>query len=443
MENNEIQTKEADIQNNDINLEQEMKELSRVEQSSNTAVPPDNSSKQENDSIFLEEVVKSYYDPNVLLTNSPELEVVDYYFKSVTDEHEDIENLLYEMIGYCLATTAKLNKAFLLKGSGRNGKSKIFRVLEKLLNNKCSHENLEALSGCKAGSRTTIKQLDGVTLNIAEDQKQPRYINNSFITRLISGEPISIEQKGDDNFELEPYATLLFSVNEVINFREVGLHITDRFIVIPFNVTFTDENGNRDINMGKNLCQPKALKIIATRAIQAFNKVLENGKFTIPDSVKKETDRYFNECNNVCEYCSAFPIKTFIFKSRYYEEYCKWCATNNMEAVSNAQFGKTVLSLGYRAERYSFGKVRNTYYAAQDFDNDDSRIIYDEFLKLSCINEELDTILDDNSYQYSYGTFNDYLCEQFYKEVKNIESEKSKNIESEKSNKVNDFFKNS
>ena len=87
-----------------------------------------------------------YYDPSVLLTNSPEEKTVNDYFKSVTCKIEDIENLLYEVIGYSLAETAKLNKLIILKGDGRNGKSKIFRVLEAVLDNKCSHEHLEQLS---------------------------------------------------------------------------------------------------------------------------------------------------------------------------------------------------------------------------------------------------------------------------------------------------------
>lgn len=145
MQNDEIQTKEADIQNNDINLEQEMKELNSEEQSSNTAVPTDEYSKKGINPIFTEEVIP-YYDPNVLLTNSPELKTVDDYYRSVTCEHKDIENLLYEVQGYSLAETAKLNKLVILKGEGRNGKSKIFRVLEAILGDKCSHEHLEQLS---------------------------------------------------------------------------------------------------------------------------------------------------------------------------------------------------------------------------------------------------------------------------------------------------------
>lgn len=145
MQSNEFQTKEADIQNNDINLEQEMKELNSEEQSSNTAVPTDEYSKKGINPIFTEEVIP-YYDPNVLLTNSPELKTVDDYYRSVTCEHKDIENLLYEVQGYSLAETAKLNKLVILKGEGRNGKSKIFRVLEAILGDKCSHEHLEQLS---------------------------------------------------------------------------------------------------------------------------------------------------------------------------------------------------------------------------------------------------------------------------------------------------------
>lgn len=121
------------------------KEIISVEQSSNTAVPTDEYSKKGVNPIFSEAVLK-YYDPNVLLTNSPELKTVDDYFKSVTCKVEDIENLLYEVIGYSLAETAKLNKLIILKGDGRNGKSKIFRVLEAVLDDKCSHEHLEQLS---------------------------------------------------------------------------------------------------------------------------------------------------------------------------------------------------------------------------------------------------------------------------------------------------------
>lgn len=122
-------------------------------------------------------------------------------------------------------------------------------------------------------------------------------------------------------------------------------------------------------------------------------------------------------------FCGTFPVKTFIFKSRYYDEYRNWCTTNNMEAVGNAQFGKTVLSLGYRAERYSFGNRRNTYYTAPEFNNDDSRIIYDEFLAYTALTEEADISYDNDRKLYLKEdkiTFADYLCKYLYYELGDV-----------------------
>lgn len=56
-----------------------------------------------------------YNDTSILETNSIELELVDYFFDSIAVGDKGIENLLYEMIGYSLAKTAKLGKAFILK----------------------------------------------------------------------------------------------------------------------------------------------------------------------------------------------------------------------------------------------------------------------------------------------------------------------------------------
>lgn len=143
-----------------------------------------------------------YNISEILIKGTNEQEIVNNYFRSVSCNNYKLELLLYEVIGYCLAKTAKLNKAFIFKGNGRNGKSKIFRILEALLGeDQCSHEHLENISGCKAGSKSTVNRLNGCTVNIAEDQKQPKYINTSLITRIISGEPIVVEQKGTETIK--------------------------------------------------------------------------------------------------------------------------------------------------------------------------------------------------------------------------------------------------
>lgn len=330
-----------------------------------------------------------YNNYGVLTTPSDELDIVNYYFDSICCQNKEIETLLYECVGSCLCRTSKLQKAFIFKGEGRNGKGVLAKIIEKLLGEKqCSHERLEQLSGSRLGSKSTIKALMGCTANIVPDQGQPRYVNTSLIKQIIAGDTISVEQKREGKIEFEPYATMIFLVNDVIDFKETGLAIKDRFIVIKFPAVFTDDNNNRNINIAEELCQPLALQIIATRAIQAFSEVLKNGKFTIPPSVEEETKKYFMESNNVAEFCELYPIKEIIIKSKYYDEYRKWCNRNNKEAVSNAIFGKRVLALGYRPERYSFGNNRHTYYASPTFKNCDSIDIYHRYLVKCCLEEE-------------------------------------------------------
>lgn len=366
------------------------------------------------------ELTVDYKDRSILEVDSPELRFVDYFFSSITCNDKGIEKLLYEVIGSCLVKTAVLSRAFILKGSGRNSKSKIFRIVESLLKDKsnCSHEHLEDLSGSKAGSKSTVKYLNHTTVNLAEDQKPIKYINNSLLSRLISGEPIVVEHKGELTSFIKPYATLLFSVNEVIDFKETGRNILDRFVVIPFNAVFTDENNNRDIHIESKLCNRKSLQIIATRALQAFNEVLQRGKYTMPDAVIEETRRYFMECNNVAKFCTELPIIDLVTKNGYFKEYCKWCELNNFDPVSDSIFGKKVLAFGYRSERYLFGGKkngnRNTYYVSSSLNSSDARAIYNEYIESIGISDETANVYSESDLMkvFNAPSFSEFLCKR-------------------------------
>lgn len=354
------------------------------------------------------ELTVPYNDYKVLTTHSKELELVNNFFSSITCNDKDVENLLYSVLGYSMCKTSVLQKAFIFKGNGRNGKSCLVKVLESILEvGQCSYESLERLSGNKAGSKSTVRFLQGCTVNISQDQRQPKYINHSILNRIIAGDTIS-EIIGKEQIVFRPYATMLFIVNDVIDFKETKICMTDRIIVIEFNATFIE---NRDINIEYSLCQPKALQIIATKAIKAFKEVLKKGKFTMPSVVEKATNRYFMDCNNVVEFCNLFPIKEYMFKDRYHKEYCKWCVSNNLEAYNNVKFGKEVLNLGYRSERFTIGKKKITCYVSQSFSNAENKSIYNRYLKENGISEETARAYDEATLVATFGipTFDDYL----------------------------------
>ena len=300
----------------------------------------------------------------IATAESDELTFVNNFFASITCNNKEIEKLLYEMIGYACTRETKFAVAFILKGQGRNGKSKIARIIEHLLvDSKCSHEHLENICGTKPGGKTTVENLEHSCCNLLEDQKNIKYVNTSLLTRIISGEPIAVKDR-----DIKPYCKMIFTVNEVINFHENGLHIKDRFIVIPFNAIFTDDNNNRDINIEEKLCQDKVLQIIAVKALEAYNEVVKIGKFSVPQIVIDETNKYFLDCNNVAQFDKEYPIESKVIKYNHYSQYKDWCESNNLETVSNTVFGKEILALGYKTGRYTIDNVRKTYYVNPNYD---------------------------------------------------------------------------
>lgn len=348
-----------------------------------------------------------YKDESILLEDSTALKTCNNFFNSITCGNKEVEQLLYEVIAYSLLKTNIFHRAIILKGQGRNGKSSYLKLIQALAGDKyCRHESLEKLSGTKAGSKSTVRVLEGATVNILEDQKQCRYINGEILSKIISGDTIS-DSKGDKEFHFRPYATMLFSVNEVIDLKETGLYVTDRFICIPFLQTYTD---NRNIITEYLLCQDEVLKIVATKAVKAFKEALRNGGFTISSIVEQETKRYFMDCNNVSEFCSLYPIKEFVIKDGYFKAYCKWCNKNNLESYNNVKFGKEVLKLGYCSDRCSFGK-KQTCYVNPNYNMSDSINIYNKYLTDNGISKEVAKHYDETTIMETFGvpSFSDYL----------------------------------
>ncbi len=69
---------------------------------------------------IMAELKQPYKDLNVLTEDTQELRDVNYFFDSICDGNKELENLLFEIIGYSLTKTAEFSCGFIFKGDGRN-----------------------------------------------------------------------------------------------------------------------------------------------------------------------------------------------------------------------------------------------------------------------------------------------------------------------------------
>jgi len=72
------------------------------------------------DKFVVTSKVYADYDVDVLTTDTASVELVNKFFNDVTCEDVELQNCLFEILGYCMLRTAKYQRAFILKGNANN-----------------------------------------------------------------------------------------------------------------------------------------------------------------------------------------------------------------------------------------------------------------------------------------------------------------------------------
>ena len=119
----------------------------------------------------------------------------------------DIRKLLEECIGYTFYRKNNIRKAFILTGAGSNGKSTFISILNNILGDK----NVSALDLKNLGDRFNKAVLFKKLANIGDDISDEFIPDPSLFKKIVSGDKIDAEHKGQDPFQFNPYVKLVFN----------------------------------------------------------------------------------------------------------------------------------------------------------------------------------------------------------------------------------------
>lgn len=304
------------------------------------------------------------------------VELVDKFFTDISCGNTEIQNLLYEIIGYCMLRTAKYQRAFILTGNANNGKSDYLYIITKLLGKYCSNKNLFQLSNLN-----NLRSLYKCTANVTDDVEDISRVDFSKIRTLISGNAkIAIQCNKENEFAFEPYATLLLGTTHILDFIGCGDEIFRRFKVIPFNAKFYKSTVDR--NMTENITSPASLGLIATRAIQAVSKLGREWEF--PATIEHETDSYFFKGNPILAFGKTHPVKRIISVDNYYRDFAVWHSNTffNETDIPKATFSKRLsYLLNMKSELHTLDGVKDNFFMSSDFNLELCKQQRDEYCK--------------------------------------------------------------
>lgn len=267
-------------------------------------------------------------------------EIVDKTLNKLACNDSSIRAVLEECIGYCFFRRNELRKSFMLLGEKKNGKSTFLEMLKNVI----GKDNCSALDLKEIGDRFRTAQIFGKLVNIGDDIDSQYIENVGTFKKVVSGNGITIENKGQDPIEIEPYCKFIFSANDIPRMKDRSGAVLDRLIFIPFNAVFSKEDPDFDPYIIDKLRTREAAEYLIRIGIAGLKRVLEKREFTVPEQSKVELQE-FNERNN--------PILLFVkelnedevvgkIANDVYLQYSEWCIDNGFQAVSNLEFGKTI-----------------------------------------------------------------------------------------------------
>lgn len=265
-------------------------------------------------------------------------EIVDHTLDKLACGDKQIRQLLEEVIGYTFYRRNELRKAFILIGDKANGKSTYLDMIKTLLGD----DNTTALDLKDLGDRFKTAELFGKLACIGDDIGDEFIPNPASFKKLTSGDRLTVEKKGQDPFDFNNYAKLLFSANNIPRIKDKSGAVITRLIIIPFNATFSSDDPDYDPYIKYKLRTSDSMEYLIQLGIQGLKRVLENQKFTTSKKVQKELEEYEENNNPILLFFKENPKIENEPTKNVYKKYSEFCISNSFQAMSNIEFSKQV-----------------------------------------------------------------------------------------------------
>lgn len=271
--------------------------------------------------------------------------------------NQELIVFIQKYVGLCL--TGEIHDSFLFcYGSGHNGKSTFFEVIQKILGNFCGDGSF--MVDVKYQNQNVLfsnVHLKGKRLvTIPEADKKSQF--TSGIKKYTGREPIIGRSLFKDQISFEREFKVMAFSNHPIKVTDETDGFWRRFCCVPFEHKF-QRDASDDYGDYKEIYLGEASGIINWMA-QGYYRYKDEG-LQIPAIVQQHSQQYRESYllpeNNVESFIKAVSENTYSFDKanqsatvsieKFYQDYVAWCANNGEKALSNVAVTQFLSELGH------------------------------------------------------------------------------------------------
>ncbi len=263
------------------------------------------------------------YDPNA------ECPHFMNFIKDITCNNSQLADLLQEIAGYVFTNHNKAEKAFIVIGPARNGKSTFASALRNLV----GAVNVSATPLKTLGSTFGMEDLVGKRLNITTESDVGEAVSVTEWKALTSGDPVCVNRKGKKQITTTLNVKMISFMNHLPQFGESGAAIQRRLILIPFTATIPEDKV--DPNLDKTLAGE--LSGIFNWAMEGLKRLADNNwVFTHVDESDKLLGEFMAQQDPLHEFVEDMiepsTSKTFVKCKDLHEAFDTWLYENGRES---------------------------------------------------------------------------------------------------------------
>lgn len=298
---------------------------------------------------FITQFASVAYDPEA---------VCPLFLKFINDIMADDEEMiayLQKAAGYTLTGLIKEHAMFILIGNGRNGKSLLINVLQKILGDYVVQQQPEFLMESRnpsAGPTPELAILPGKRMVCVPEVGEKHIMNQVLVKQLTGGDKISARALYTGIIEFNPKFKIWMTGNTKPAATAEDEALWRRFHLIPFKRKFIGKH--QDKNLEEKLLEelPGILNWCVAGCL-----LWQKDGLKLPRASKAARSEYRNEMDilsqwleNCCEENSTgkFPV------TLAYNLYVEWCKNARVKPHSNSEFGK-LMALKFDKVRGSSG----------------------------------------------------------------------------------------
>ena len=285
---------------------------------------------------------------NVNYNPDAKSDLIDKFFKDISNDDPKTEQLLKEVVGYCLYPKNVFRKTFFLIGNGGNGKSTYQNLIRDFLGlSNASNISLFDIEN----NRFAPANLKDKLVNLGDDIDADDFNKLSKFKTITSGDTISAEFKGLPAFSFQPFCKLIYSANVSPLLRDSTDGIKSRVICIPFDRKFIKDDTIDELDYVSKLNTTANMEYLLQLGLNSLESLFNRGKFEMSEKSKKLTEDALRDADPIVSFLIDYESQGFTVYDqliyKIYSLFTSYCKKNGIDAK-----GYTIIMFSKKVRSY-------------------------------------------------------------------------------------------